>query len=111
MWISNKIASLNNNKNIIQEGEITQFSTNMVYVENDEEHRSINVLAPYGIAYVPPQGEDAIVLKLDNKSICAGMVMPNKELEEGELMLFSSGGASIVLKNDGKVLINGKEIK
>ena len=34
----------------------------------------------------------------------------NVDLNPGEVMLFSSGGASIVLKNNGKVLINGKEV-
>ena len=35
----------------------------------------------------------------------------NAELEPGELMLYSSGGANIVLKNDGQVLINGTSIE
>ena len=38
------------------------------------------------------------------------MIANNPELEEGELMLYSKGGASIVLKNDGRVLVNGKEL-
>ncbi len=33
------------------------------------------------------------------------------DLKPGELMLYSAGGASIVLKNDGSVLINGKAVE
>ena len=39
-----------------------------------------------------------------------GVLAKNVELDEGEVMLSSKGGASIVLKNDGRVLINGKAV-
>ncbi len=44
-------------------------------------------------------------------SVCVslGVLGQEQSLSEGELMLYSKGGASIVLKNDGRVLINGRE--
>ena len=41
--------------------------------------------------------------------LCMGVVAPQEKLESGELMLYSAGGASITLKNDGNVYINGKK--
>ena len=62
---------------------------------------------PYGIESVPPKGEKAVVVKA-GRTLCAlGFQSANTELEPGEIGLFSKGGASIVLKNDGSVLING----
>ena len=43
-------------------------------------------------------------------AVCLGVIAaPPEPLEPGEVMLYSAGGASIVLKNNGKVLINGRE--
>ena len=58
---------------------------------------------------IPPTGQKAVVLPLDDGEVGLGVISSNAELEEGELMLYSKGGASIILKNSGKVLINGKE--
>ena len=66
--------------------------------------------APYGIVSVPPEGECAVVLPLSYGEVNLGVLSRAPELEEGELMLFSKGGASIVLKNSGAVLINGREV-
>ena len=68
---------------------------------------NIPVLSPYGIVAVPPKGTRAVVLPTGDT---AGVPQTVKDLKEGEIMLFSSGGASIILKNNGKVLINGKEM-
>lgn len=71
---------------------------------------NISVLSPYGIVAVPPKGTKAVVLPTGDTAVCLGTPQLVKDLKEGEVMLFSSGGASIILKNNGKVLINGKEI-
>ena len=49
-------------------------------------------------------------LPLANGEVSLGVLANNVELDEGEVMLSSKGGASIVLKNDGRVLINGKAV-
>ena len=47
--------------------------------------------------------------KLDDGEIGLGVIADRTELEEGEVMMYSKGGASVILKNNGKVLINGEE--
>ena len=64
---------------------------------------------PYGIVSVAPTGQRAVVLPLDDGEIGLGVIADRTELEEGEVMLYSKGGASVILKNNGKVLINGEE--
>ncbi|MGN0537252.1 MAG: hypothetical protein ACI4M3_04680 [Acutalibacteraceae bacterium] len=70
-----------------------------------------HMAAPSGIAYAPPKGEQAVVVSTEAGTVCLGVLHENTErLEEGELMLYSAGGAVILLKNDGRVLINGREV-
>lgn len=66
--------------------------------------------AVWAFASVVPVGESAVVLPLANGEVSLGVLAKNVELDEGEVMLSSKGGASIVLKNDGRVLINGKAV-
>ena len=54
------------------------------------EHKNLRLCQPYGV-------------------VSLGVLGQEQSLSEGELMLYSKGGASIVLKNDGRVLINGRE--
>lgn len=68
------------------------------------------IVTPYGIAYEPTKGEKSVSVQIGNTNYILGVCKsPPFELSEGELGLYSSGGASIVLKNDGRVLINGIE--
>ena len=59
-----------------------------------------NSIAPPNAVKGDVQGNDGI-----------GVLAAAENLSEGEVMLRSSGGASIVLKNDGTVLINGRVIE
>ena len=68
------------------------------------------VAAPYGIAYVVPAGEETFMRRLNLDWRDRYIQKPCTDIQEGELMLYSQGGASIVLKNDGRVLINGREV-
>ncbi|MGN0452780.1 MAG: hypothetical protein ACI4GZ_03155 [Ruminococcus sp.] len=91
-------------------GNVTQSSAGRVEVDSAQAHRNLPIIAPYGIVYVPPVGAEAVVTPLDLGQGFVGVLAPcREELQSGELMLYSSGGASIVLKNNGSVLINGKE--
>lgn len=92
-------------------GSITGVAEQSVQVDAATQHRDVMVVAPYGIAYVPPVGEGAVVVPFDGGEACVGVVSGvSHKLSRGELMLYSKGGASIVLKNDGSVLINGKQV-
>lgn len=74
------------------------------------EHRSLRACLPYGVASIPPKNECAVVLPLDYGEVSLGVLADTEGLQEGEVKLSSAGGASIVLKNDGRVLINGREV-
>lgn len=110
MWLT---SFLNKEKSVnpATKGSITASSVKSVQVDASTQHRDVAVVAPYGIAYVPPVGEGAVIVPFDGGEACVGVVsqIPLK-LSRGELMLYSQGGASIVLKNDGSVLINGKQV-
>ena len=70
------------------------------------------LLTPYGMAVAMPIGEQVFMLPIGNTTLCMGTVQNTltENLQAGEIMLYSAGGASIVLKNDGRVLINGREV-
>lgn len=108
MWLLDYVTRNSFSKTEPSCGDVTAFSMGNVAVNSSLEHRDVPVVAPYGIAYNPPVGETSVVLPLTKEQVCLGVVSKDKNLEEGELMLYSKGGATIVLKNDGSVVINGK---
>lgn len=110
MWLT---SFLNKEKHIPTaiKGSITASQTKKVQVDGATQYRDVAVVAPYGIAYVPPVGEGAVIVPFEGGKACVGVVADiSHKLNRGELMLYSQGGASIVLKNDGSVLINGEKV-
>ena len=90
--------------------QIANRENNQVSTNGGVPYINIPVVSPYGVVAIPPKGTSAVVLPTGNTAVCLGTPQKNTDLQEGEIMLFSSGGASIVLKNDGRVLINGREL-
>lgn len=107
MWLMNYITQNSLDAPSAVKGDVNLRGSR---VSASGEHGNLQSCAPYGVLSVPPKGSCAVVLPLDYGEVNLGVVSGVPELEEGELMLFSSGGASIVLKNNGKVLINGREV-
>lgn len=68
------------------------------------ERRAPTVTVPYGMAVSVPQGTEAVM----TGGVCLGVVNDAGTLLPGEVRLFSAGGAEIVLKLDGTVVINGQ---
>lgn len=74
-------------------------------VQADSRYSAPEQLFPYGFASSPEQGRQAVMLG----GYCAGLTnAPAADLEEGEVRLYSSGGAEILLCCDGRVEINGQ---
>lgn len=74
-------------------------------VQGENKYQSPEMLFPYGFVSTAAQGEKAVMLD----GYCAGISsLPDTALNEGEVRLYSSGGAEILLKNSGEVVINGK---
>lgn len=111
MWLLDYVTKNSFSKADAACGNVTSADMGTVAISSSLEHRSLPVVAPFGIAYVPPVGESSVVLPLECSTACIGVIAPDKSLQPGELMLYSSGGASILLKNNGDVIINGKVIK
>lgn len=111
MWISKRITQQNKNEMGAISGEITGVQSETVNVQNSNEYREISTIAPAGIAYVPVEGAKTVVLPMADTAVCVGVITEDKNLQPGELMLYSAGGASILLKNDGTVWINGSEFE
>ncbi len=109
MWITSYLAK-NRIKDSASAGSIMNCDLTGVEVDASRRYREVPVAAPYGVYCVPPSGEQVVMVHTPSKDVCMGVISSlSTSLEPGEIMLCSEGGASIVLKNDGSVLINGKE--
>lgn len=75
-------------------------------VRTDMERRAPAVAVPFGMAVCVPQGEKVVMLP--ESGVCLGAVNDAGGLQPGEVRLFSSGGAEILLRADGAVVINGQ---
>ena len=74
-------------------------------VLGESEYRAPETVYPYGFNSLPGSGSRAVMLD----GLCAGVsAMPDSDLKEGEVRLFSGGGAEILLRNTGEVVINGQ---
>lgn len=109
MWLMNYITKNSMTSPGAVKGELSVSEANGAAVSASGEHKHLSFCFPYGVASKPPSGEKAVVLPLSDGEVGLGVIASNVGLEEGEIMLYSKGGASIVLKNNGKVLINGRE--
>lgn len=107
MWISQQMIAAKKAKPQAQVGSVTGTQAGIA-VQGAGEYRNLSAAAPYGISFVPPDGAQAIVVSCGESNFCIGTVAENKNLQPGELMLYSAGGASIYLKNSGEVVINGQ---
>lgn len=111
MWLNEYMAGHSFSAEPSVTGEVRSANGGSVSVSATRDYGGLPVIAPAGIAYVPVIGSSAMVMQGASGAVCLGVsVTPPDDLAAGELMLYSAGGASIVLKNDGKVLINGREV-
>ena len=107
MWISQKMGALEQSGAQTQMGEVTN-NVDGITVQAVGQYSNIPIVSPWGITYLPPKGTKVLVLETDDTTVCAGAVLNTTGLAAGELMLRSSGGACIHLKNNGEVVINGQ---
>ena len=111
MWINEYVTGRSFGADKASAGEIRTANRSGVAVSATRDYGALPLISPAGIAYVPVAGSSTMVMEGAGGAVCLGVIaQPPAGLEAGELMLFSAGGASIVLKNDGRVLINGREV-
>lgn len=110
MWLMNYMTENSINAPGAVKGDVKSSSAERTAVVSSGEHKNLGQCLPYGLFCVPPTGERAVVLPLDDGEVSLGVISRREGLEAGEVMLYSAGGATLVLKNDGRVLANGREI-
>lgn len=108
MWIPKVIADKRQHRNITH-GVVVHNDGDETSINTVQEFKAVDKIVPYGVMYSAPIGSKSVVVPVGKSQVCAGIICNKaEELKPGELMLFSSGGAKIYLKNDGTVIINGK---
>ncbi len=106
MWLSKRI-SKNESANHADIAKLTISDRSQWETSGSATARNVAFYAPYGYRYCAPIGADMLVLPSASEQVAVGTRMPYSALERGEVMISSLGGANIVLKNDGSVVING----
>ena len=71
------------------------------------EIRGALTFAPRGLAYMPCVGDNLLLLPVEGADTCVGALTSSAGLQPGELHLFSGGGASILLAQNGDIHLNG----
>ncbi len=101
MWLTQRLGGVQGAK--VSSGQVAggrQFA-----VRGENEYQCPETLFPYGFSSLAAQGGKAVLVD----GFCAGVSsMPDGSLEEGEVRLYSAGGAEILLKRSGEVVINGQ---
>ena len=108
MWLMNYITNHSMTSPEAAKGETNTGGAGGTAVASSSEHKALEMCFPYGIFSVAPSGERAVVLPLEDGEVALGVTDNSQNIEVGELALFSQGGASIILKNNGDVVINGQ---
>lgn len=111
MWLTSFMAKNIKDNPAATAGSVTDSRGSRVEVEASGKHRDVPVVSPFGVVCVPPLGEQAVMVHTAMGDACVGVVQAeDASLEPGEIMLRSAGGATLVLKNNGRVFVNGKEL-
>lgn len=108
MWIPKTITD-NENSNEPFTANVMYSANGKIGVSSLENVESVEPCLPFGVACVPPKGSRAVVIPVGSSAVVCGVTGSNPlSLSSGEVGLYSLGGASIILKNDGTVVINGQ---
>lgn len=109
MWLS-KIISKGNDYQKAEKGIVTISGKNQMEIGASASSREVKSYAPYGYNSTPPVGEEVLLMPSSDGQVAIGAKNSSHSLESGEICISSQGGASIVLKNDGTVVINSMVI-
>lgn len=109
MWLSEKTARADaERERPARIAKITIGGDRAAAVDGGES-RGLAVSSVGGYEWKPAAGQNALILSCaDGTNLVAGVVRETEggELDSGEVRI-SSGGASVTLKNDGRILVDG----
>lgn len=109
MWLS-KMLSRSDTSDKAEKGRVTLSGADGFEAGSSVTSRNINAYAPYGYNSLAPVGEEVILLPSSDGQVAMGTKNDSTSLESGEIKITSKGGAYIILKNDGSVIINSLKI-
>ncbi|MBQ7202856.1 MAG: hypothetical protein IJS03_02430 [Eubacterium sp.] len=109
MWLS-KMISKASPAAVAEKGSITISGTGDVEARASSSAQKLINYTPYGYCANVPVGEEVAVIPSSDGSIALGTACKSQSLESGEILITSKGGAIIMLKNNGSVIINSLEI-
>lgn len=104
MWISQKIIASQAARPSAEMAQVTGTAA----AQGANEYRGLPFAGPWGIAYQPPNAAQAVIVATNAGDACIGTLAADRGLNPGELLLYSSGGAELYLKNNGDIVINGQ---
>ncbi len=102
MWLTEKFKKQENN--VVKTGVVINDGENFSVLAQNSMYQP-PAPTPFGMSSKLPIGT-AVYVK--EEAVLGSFEQPPIELENGEICLYSSGGALIHLKNNGEVLINGQ---
>lgn len=102
MWLSRQ-QKRSGQETPVEIGKVT-LGGGTVAVELDSERRGLTVYAPGGYCWRPKTGQKVLVLKTAEGPCVVG-TPAERTLGEGEAGLAVDGGAEVLLKTDGCVLL------
>ena len=92
--------------NRAERGNVTISGSAEVEARSSTNAKSLDTYTPYGYTCSAPVGEEIIVMPSSDGEVALGTRCKAESLQSGEIMITSLGGAKILLKNDGSVVIN-----
>lgn len=104
MWISRQMIAAEKRQPAAETAQVTGADA----LQGANSYRGVPLAGAWGIACAPPAGAQAVLIQTESGAACIGVIMENKNLEPGELLLYSAGGAEIYLKNSGEIVLNGQ---
>lgn len=111
MWLSRKLTQHEmQNAASAQSGTVTVEGAEAAVYTSGED-RNVKVASPRGFFWKPRNGENVLVIKGgvfgEDAYIVGAVQQDGGALAAGEVRIASAGGAEIVLRNSGRVDING----
>lgn len=110
MWISQAIKN-NTQTAILDIAIVSKIENGKIQAVGNNKYDNIIVISAFQSHAIPQIG-DTVILFSPNQGdpICLGTLLTPNETTAGEIKFVSKGGASIHLKNNGDITLNGVTI-
>lgn len=111
MWLSEKLRAFGAAGETAADLGVTTIGGQEVGVYTRGEARAVDLCTPGGLAWRPKSGDQVLVLKGgpggEEAFVLGVRESGGKDLADGEICIYSRGGAQITLRNSGAVEICG----